>query len=404
MEKTINVKERKGFALALSGGGFRATLFHLGLLRRLNEIDLLQHVDAVSSVSGGSITNALLAKTESIWKQGRCSTDEWDRLVRDPLVEFCGHNIRTLPVLKSLVPFSGKGVAVREVEKVYAHYLNSQTLGDLPETTDFIFCASDLIFSTMWYFRRKTSQSRRTGNFRAGYVKDWESIPIARAVAASSCFPPVFGPQVVGLSPSDFLKPSAADLNWSDFVSKLRLTDGGVYDNLGLQPVWDIHKYLISSDGGKPSVYKSTQGFGQLMRFSDVIQGQVANLRRRMLIERDTNKAIDFQACYLGIHKGDKPSGYSGVFARDVIANIRTDLDVFSEVEARVLENHCYLLADYYIKKYLIDDTFTLPYDASALNAAVIPWSDEMDEAYVREALKDSGKRTLLFFTRPGFL
>jgi predicted acylesterase/phospholipase RssA len=44
--------------LALSGGGFRATLFHLGVLRRLAELDLLRDVSVISSVSGGSILAA----------------------------------------------------------------------------------------------------------------------------------------------------------------------------------------------------------------------------------------------------------------------------------------------------------------------------------------------------------
>ena len=43
--------------MALSGGGFRATLFHLGALRRLNELNILREIDTFSSVSGGSIIN-----------------------------------------------------------------------------------------------------------------------------------------------------------------------------------------------------------------------------------------------------------------------------------------------------------------------------------------------------------
>src|SRR2546421_7984178 len=50
-----------GMALCLSGGGYRAMLFHLGSLWRLNEFGLLPHLDRVSSVSGGSITAATLA-------------------------------------------------------------------------------------------------------------------------------------------------------------------------------------------------------------------------------------------------------------------------------------------------------------------------------------------------------
>src|SRR5262245_889540 len=51
---------RDGIALALSGGGYRAMLFHVGAIRRLNEARLLPQLKRVSSVSGGSITAGLL--------------------------------------------------------------------------------------------------------------------------------------------------------------------------------------------------------------------------------------------------------------------------------------------------------------------------------------------------------
>src|SRR5437773_6354039 len=52
---------RHGRALCLSGGGYRATLFHLGALTRLNELGVLGQIDTFCSVSGGSIASALLA-------------------------------------------------------------------------------------------------------------------------------------------------------------------------------------------------------------------------------------------------------------------------------------------------------------------------------------------------------
>src|SRR5208282_640505 len=49
-----------GTALCLSGGGYRAMLFHLGSLWRLNEAGLLRKLNRISSVSGGSITAGML--------------------------------------------------------------------------------------------------------------------------------------------------------------------------------------------------------------------------------------------------------------------------------------------------------------------------------------------------------
>ena len=44
--------------LALSGGGFRASFYHLGVLAQLAELDVLRHVEVLSCVSGGSIVGA----------------------------------------------------------------------------------------------------------------------------------------------------------------------------------------------------------------------------------------------------------------------------------------------------------------------------------------------------------
>src|SRR5689334_14065819 len=57
---------RSGKALCVSGGGFRAALFHLGALRRLNETGLLSKLTTISSVSGGSVVSGLLAK---VWSE-----------------------------------------------------------------------------------------------------------------------------------------------------------------------------------------------------------------------------------------------------------------------------------------------------------------------------------------------
>jgi len=57
-------------ALALSGGGFRASVFHLGVLRRLSEAGWLGKVDAISTVSGGSIVGSFAAL-------------QWDAMLND---------------------------------------------------------------------------------------------------------------------------------------------------------------------------------------------------------------------------------------------------------------------------------------------------------------------------------
>src|SRR5438132_4944533 len=96
-------EERKGRALCLSGGGYRAALFHLGALRRLNEVGLLSKLATISSVSGGSIANGLLAKawptlTTALDKQSGVFGN-FETVYEMPLREFCHRNIRTAPLL-----------------------------------------------------------------------------------------------------------------------------------------------------------------------------------------------------------------------------------------------------------------------------------------------------------------
>ena len=60
MAVLIDSQERR-IGLALSGGGFRAAAFHLGVFKKLEALNLLEKVDALSCVSGGSIAGAFLA-------------------------------------------------------------------------------------------------------------------------------------------------------------------------------------------------------------------------------------------------------------------------------------------------------------------------------------------------------
>ena len=104
---------RTGIGLCLSGGGFRATLFHLGALRRMNELGILSRPDlrTVASVSGGSIAAAGLAAayTRLPRATGSVPTEAWDREVAGPLRALTRRDPRTGPLLKRLVPGTSGG-------------------------------------------------------------------------------------------------------------------------------------------------------------------------------------------------------------------------------------------------------------------------------------------------------
>src|SRR5688572_7184095 len=79
---------RQGIALALSGGGYRAALFHLGAARRLNELGILHQIDTISSVSGGSIFAAHLATRIGWPLAGSLPLAEWESEVAGPFRQF----------------------------------------------------------------------------------------------------------------------------------------------------------------------------------------------------------------------------------------------------------------------------------------------------------------------------
>src|SRR5215203_962112 len=90
---------RRGVALCLSGVGYRASVFHLGALRRLNELGLLSQVDTVTSVSGGSITSAFIAayllERQGVWPSSGEVVADWEEKFSEPLRSFVKTNIRT---------------------------------------------------------------------------------------------------------------------------------------------------------------------------------------------------------------------------------------------------------------------------------------------------------------------
>lgn len=386
--------ERKGIGLCLSGGGYRATLFHLGALRRLNELDILGRVRTISSVSGGSITAAFLA-TNVPWPLNVPRID-WEGRVAKPLRAFTAKNIRTAPILKRLLPWNWlkESTGVEALAERYEQELTPLKLRELPDKPNFVLCATDMAFGDNWVF-----ENTRMGAYQPGYIvpppEDW---PLARAVAASACFPPVFNPLPVRFPPGEFVGGKAAEGPKRDAaIADLRLTDGGNYDNLGLEPVWKDHEFVLVSDGGGMFDFEADKNLiWRIQRYTAIVANQARALRKRWLIS--SFLAGMMEGTYWGIgsartnYDPQDTLGYSKELAREVIAEIRTDLDAFSEPEAAVLENHGYLLADVAIRKHA---AHLLPSPVPPLS---IPHEEWQSEPKVREALANSRKRK--FFGR----
>jgi NTE family protein len=134
-----------------------------------------------------------------------------------------------------------------------------------------------------------------------------------------------------------------------------------------------------------------------------VQETQARYLRRRWLIASDAAGLL--HAAYWAVssaassYNPGSTIGYSKELAREVIAEIRTDLDSFSDAEAAVLQNHGYFLADTAIKKYA---AALLPTTLPPLLPPLPDWvPPNKSEGEIRTALKDSSKRTTLGRWRP---
>lgn len=365
-------RARHGSALCLSGGGFRAALFHLGAVRRLDELGVLGGLRTISAVSGGSIVANLLAHPDLRWlapgTPGRVGGLE--ELVAEPLRTLTGRNVRTSALLSRLRP-SGWGstdVSVRvlagELERAVPWWgtdLREHRRGGPAILTG----ATEIGYGVSWLFAdaRTVGPRGRVGDHRLGYAAPPPGLRIVDAVAASCAYPPFFAP--LELDGADLgLVGGVPDLDEPEATRELlrrriHLADGGVYDNLGLEPVWADHAAVLVSDGG--AVFRGRPSGSVLGRTWQLLAiaasgGQTARLRwlrasfSAGLLQGATWSLESPNTVSLVPGHGPGPDlvdsgGYpAGVVA--AINRVRTDLDAFSPGEQMVLERHGSVVAD----------------------------------------------------------
>src|SRR5512143_1366633 len=228
----------------------------------------------------------------------------------------------------------------------------------MPVKPNFVLCATDMAYGVNWVYERG-----RMGDYQAGYIRPpAPDFPLGRAVAASACFPPLFNPLPAKVAPTELqggrLEPGPER---DACISGLRLTDGGCYDNMGLEPVWKNHRYVLVSDAGGLFTDEADKGLAwRIPRYQGIQERQTRALRKRWLISNfERNDGQELDGSYWAVGGGrasyELPGGYSENLAKSVIAEIRTDLDAFSDAEAAVLENHGYLMVDAAIQRHVQD-------------------------------------------------
>jgi len=222
----------------------------------------------------------------------------------------------------------------------------------LPDAPLFVFNATNLQTGRDFRFCKPY-----LGDYRIGLVRN-PDMPVAKAAAASSAFPPFLSPVVLD-RPGEFESVVGADLNGnSAYTDRIFLADGGVYDNLGLETVWKRCQTVLVSDAGAPfalSPTVKTDWVSQPLHALDVALDQALALRKRILIDEFQRQVRD--GAYWGI--ATQIGGYQLADALACnpaivgpIAAIRTRLDPFSETEQCQLINWGYALCDAAVRKH----------------------------------------------------
>ncbi|MFN9090557.1 MAG: patatin-like phospholipase family protein [Alphaproteobacteria bacterium] len=268
--------------LCLSGGGYRAMLYHAGAICRMNRLGLLRRLRRVSSVSGGSMAAATLAMSwqQLQWDDTGVATN-LEAIFLPKIYAQADDTVDVSAGIKWALPFlSPLGGLLASYRR---NLVGDATLADLPsgpKNPIFVFNATNLMTGSLFRMRRDYVADRRIGVFR-GF-----NMPLALAVAASAAFPPFLSPVELDLSTvAPDASGSVPRCASPPFTIKAMLSDGGVYDNLGLETVWKRCGTVFLSDGGKPWAPDPAppRGFEQMTNVLGVATGQGAALRKRML-------------------------------------------------------------------------------------------------------------------------
>jgi predicted acylesterase/phospholipase RssA len=223
-------------ALGLSGGGYRAAAFHLGALRALDDLDLLERVRWLSTASGGTILGAS-------WLKGRaCDDEKFADFERRAKMLLADENVVKLAA--EAMTKQSEPSLIRAAAEIYDDaFLGGKDLklGALAGVIDEVrFNATEMDTGNSFRFAIGNSDAK-IGNqrrFLDPAVRD--RVRVADVVAASACFPGAFEPIVF---PDDFAGDDlVVQSNDDHFSGALALMDGGIYDNQAIDALVKLYE------------------------------------------------------------------------------------------------------------------------------------------------------------------
>lgn len=401
---------------AFSGGGYRATFFHAGVLRRLICFGLKDRIKLISSVSGGSIVSGLFC----LHYDEIQSVADYDKLVLEPLIAFSRRDVRRRMVgyrflsifqdiMARLALIFGKWGGVfaflrgKSNSELMMEYLNRElfrgkTMADLSKGMKLTLNATNLNTGARWRFKQEDF-----GDYKTGYSKAADRVPLAFAVTASACFPGLFSPLKMGVAEYGF---SGGKLTESSKGQEaVYLADGGIYDNFGYYGLESElargeDAFFIISDAAR--VFENDGGKYNLLneapRIINILMEQISNRDRKIIMDKIADKS--WQGIYMKLEHSCSYYRAFGEGAKTVpqvgwpdevvdrIAQMRTDLNYFSDQEVEALVCHGETLIETNLAKWYPEDYMQMKENAPAGFFAEIKGR----EREIYEALANSHK------------
>lgn len=341
--------------LALSGGGFRATLFHIGVIKFLREQGVLENVQHICSVSGGSITAAHLVLN---WERYNGNDQEFSEAVEE-LTRFTKTDLRGFVVRPWLFSYAALGVPrivspqkwtrPKLCEAQYDRFFRKARLSDLKREgrPELHLLATSLTTGKLVSFNNSgvaIENEQHLDEISASNAS------VAMGVAASSAFPPLFTPVLM----------NAHTLGLSDSVTceEQYLTDGGVFDNLGLRKLLWLHNkseavdfdLVVASraerdnpeDHGNPYPFV----WQRASRSTDLMMQRISWFERDSISRLEREAHCEVVLCDLTkkLNRSTPAALPEDVQAK--VQTIRTDLDTFSDSEVSGLIRHAHSVLD----------------------------------------------------------
>lgn len=292
--------------ITLSGGGTRAAIFHLGVLRRLADEDRLEAVGQVSTVSGGSlVVAALIARGKGRWPtSGQYRADVYPAL----------RELFTTTDLFTFKAIGWRGL-IRHGTRLPAR--RARILADLLEERWGVFgTLRELPDRPVWWINAACLETGKNWRFSKRGMGDWEfgwhhdpPFRIAEAAAASAALPYAIGALALALPSEGWYRTDPATRRPLERIRlparSVRLWDGGAYENLGLESLFKPREgligcdFLICSDASGPlrplssPVIEMLKGRLAGPRLFDITSDQIRALRSRMLVEALTAGRIE---------------------------------------------------------------------------------------------------------------